>query len=96
MLFQKFTALNPIFYVILYTLIFFIPDSAYSDNTRMSAWINIDTKQPSFNNLNINRLITDLILSSILLIPLCFWLLDFTIIAIEKVSGNNLVKEDEL
>ena len=50
----------------------------------------------SFNNLNINRLITDLILSSILLIPLCFWLLDFTIIVIEKISGNNLVKEDEL
>ena len=50
----------------------------------------------SFNNLNINRLITDLILSSIILIPLCFWLLDFTIIAIEKVSGNNLVKEYEL
>jgi len=56
MLFQKFTALNPIFYVILYTLIFFIPDSAYSDNIKMSAWINIDTKQPSFNNLNRNEI----------------------------------------
>ncbi len=50
----------------------------------------------SFNKFNFTRLITDLILSSILLIPLCFWLLEFTIIVIEKVSGKNVIKEDEL
>ncbi len=50
----------------------------------------------SFNKFNFTRLITDLILSSILLIPLCFWLLEFTIIIIEKVSGKNVIKEDEL
>jgi hypothetical protein len=50
----------------------------------------------SFNKFNFTRLITDLILSSILLIPLCFWLLEFTIIVIEKVSGKNVIKEGEL
>jgi len=50
----------------------------------------------SFNKFNFTRLITDLILSSILLIPLCFWLLEFTIIIIEKVSGKNVIKEVEL
>ena len=50
----------------------------------------------SFNNLNFTRLMTDLILSSVLLIPLCFWLLDFTIIVVEKVSGNNVIKVDQL
>ncbi len=50
----------------------------------------------SFNKFNFTRLITDLVLSSILLIPLCFWLLEFTIIVIEKVSGKNVIKEDEL
>jgi len=50
----------------------------------------------SFNKFNFTRLITDLVLSSILLIPLCFWLLEFTIIIIEKVSGKNVIKEDEL
>lgn len=50
----------------------------------------------SFNKFNFTRLITDLILSSVLLIPLCFWLLEFTIIIIEKVSGKNVIKEDEL
>ena len=50
----------------------------------------------SFNKFNFTRLITDLILSSILLIPLCFWLLEFTIIVIEKVSGKNVIKEDQL
>ena len=50
----------------------------------------------SFNKFNFTRLITDLILSSILLIPLCIWLLEFTIIVIEKVSGKNVIKEGEL
>ena len=50
----------------------------------------------SFNKFNFTRLITDLVLSSILLIPLCFWLLEFTIIVIEKVSGKNVIKEGEL
>lgn len=50
----------------------------------------------SLNNLKFSRLITDLLLSSILLIPLCFWMLDFTIKVIEKISGNNVIKETEL
>lgn len=50
----------------------------------------------SFKNLSFPRLITDLLLSSILLIPLCFWMLDFTIKVIEKISGNNVIKETEL
>lgn len=50
----------------------------------------------SLNNMILSRFITDLLLSSILLIPLCSWMIDFTNKIIEKISGKNFVKETVL
>ena len=53
-------------------------------------------KIPPYTNLDFTRLIIDLILSSIVIIPLCFWLHDFTVKIAEKLSVNSKIKVNSL